>query len=104
MLIIGSYYPATMLMALVYSYVKKIPYIICTDAVKDGRKFHIIKKILVEKIWLSAQGFWVPGLMSKEYLIEKKIIPEKIFLGYYTNNALEMYRDINKTQEMEMGM
>ena len=91
-----------MLMALVYSYVKKIPYIICTDAVKDGRKFHIIKKILVEKIWLSAQGFWVPGLMSKEYLIEKKIIPEKIFLGYYTNNALEMYRDINKTQEMEM--
>ena len=102
LLIIGSYYPATMLMALVYSYVKKIPYIICTDAVKDGRKFHIIKKILVEKIWLSAQGFWVPGLMSKEYLIEKKIIPEKIFLGYYTNNALEMYRDINKTQEMEM--
>ena len=102
LLIIGSYYPATMLVALVYSYIKKIPYVICTDAVKGGQRFNFIKKKFIEKLWLSAQGFWVPGEMSKKYLIEKKVAPEKIFLGYYTNDAAEMHRDINKTREIEI--
>lgn len=99
LLIIGSYFPATMLASLIYANIKKIPYIICSDAVKDGKKFIKLKKIFVSRFWKSAKAFWVPGKCSKDYFISKGVNENNIYLGYYTNDAKKMKLEIENIND-----
>lgn len=89
-LVVGSYYPTTNLVTLLYALKHKIPYVVCSDAVNSGRKFRFAKSIIVNRIWNNARAFWVPGNMSKQYFISQGIPEKKIYCGYYVNDAKEM--------------
>lgn len=97
-LIICSYYPGTSLLALIYAWVHKVPYVYCCDAVKDGKKFKLIKKLLTKKIYGKAKSLWVPGGMSKDYYINQGVQKDKIFEGFYTNDSRKLLSQMKKAQ------
>lgn len=101
-LVIGSYYPATNLVALLYAMFHNIPYVVCSDAVEDGHRFRKLKSIIVKRMWNEARAFWVPGNMSKNYFISQGIPDKKIHCGYYVNNAKEMLKMIRGGQNRNL--
>lgn len=98
-LVIGSYYPATNLVALLYAMTHNIPYVVCSDAVEDGHRFRVLKSIIVKRMWNKARAFWVPGNMSKNYFISQGIPEKKIHCGYYVNNASETLNKISENND-----
>ena len=75
---------------LLYAFIHHIPVILGLDSVENpGHKF--IKARLYKKV----SAFWVPGNRSRDYLISEGVPKDKIFLGKYTYDLLEIKKKID---------
>ena len=89
-LLIEGYNSFTNIYALLYAFIHHIPVILGVDSVENpGHKS--IKARLYKKV----SAFWVPGKRSRDYLISEGVPEEKIFLGKYTYDLLEIKNRID---------
>lgn len=102
-IMVGSYYPTTNLVAILYAMKNNIPYVVCSDAIEDGRRFRLLKSFVVKRMWDRAKAFWVPGEMSRKYFISKGVSEEKIHCGYYVNDAKQMLKMIRRGADSDIA-
>lgn len=85
-IIVGGYFPPTMLFAILWSIIRNIPYIINSESHFLNRRSIIksfIKKLFLTPIIKNASAYLPTGKFQGEYLIHYGAEPEKIF--YFPN-------------------
>ena len=89
-LLIEGYNSFTNIYALLYAFIHHIPVILGVDSVENPGY-----KTIKARLYRNVSAFWVPGRRSRDYLISEGVPKEKIFLGKYTYDLLEIKKNID---------
>ncbi|SJZ86143.1 Glycosyl transferases group 1 [Pilibacter termitis] len=99
-ILISGWFPATSLLIAFFCILFRKRFSVMLDSVEINGK----SKRLALFILKYATTVFVPGNMSKNFLIREGIVKSKIFKGVYTNDTEEMYQIIKSEKEKEQEL
>ncbi len=92
----------TALAAAAYATTHGIPLVYCADSVRIHPLFDVRSRLrdgLVKFLLRKSKAVWVPGLASREYMLQYGVPPSRIFQGSYTldvDNLLDAMTGVEK--------